>query len=514
MPAIPSERSVSSSAVIKKCEQGKSEQGSPDQAKTSLDSRCTGTPPLTARREPWMNSLLHDPALASLLQQHGSPLNFVTAEPMLANVRELNSVAKARSLDFRVFFARKANKCLTFVNAAPLAGSGVDVASLNELQQTLDAGIAASDIICTAAIKNEELVDVCVRSEITLTIDNEDELSLITQSAKKHAKTAVVAIRLSGFVHDGKKLTSRFGVDIDQCERFAKSIDPNDVHVTGLHFHLDGYCARQRVSAIAQTLAVVPRLRDLGHSIEFLDIGGGFPISYLPSGEQWETFWNEHRRGLLNQRSPLTYRNHGLGLIAIDGKIVGNPNSYPYYQSPTRSAWLAQILDSPVANSTVASQIRDHRLQLRCEPGRSILDGCGMTVARVEFRKQNSDGDWLIGLSMNRTQCRTSSDDFLVDPIVIPQTDGSKNERQNEHHAEPMEGFLVGAYCTESELICLRKLRFPAGIRRGDLVAFPNTAGYLMHFLESRSHQFPLAKNMVYDSCSQTPWMLDKIDAE
>ncbi|EMI18370.1 diaminopimelate decarboxylase [Rhodopirellula maiorica SM1] len=480
----------------------------------SLDRRCVGVTALTARREPWMNSLLHEPALASLLQQHGSPLNVVTADPMLANVRELDGVAKARSLDFRVFFARKANKCLTFVNAAPLAGSGIDVASLNELEQTLDAGIAASDIICTAAIKNAALVDVCIRNGITLTIDNEDELLLITHTAQNLAKPAAVAIRLSGFVHDDNKLKSRFGVDIEQCESFAKTIPSNHVRVTGLHFHLDGYCAHQRVSAITQSLAVVSQLRQQGHPIQFLDIGGGFPISYLHRGEQWEAFWTEHRCALLGQRSPLTYRNHGLGLIAVDGKIAGAPNSYPYYQTPTRSAWLAKILDSPVTGRTIADQIRDHALQLRCEPGRSILDGCGMTIARVEFRKQNAEGDWLIGLSMNRTQCRTSSDDFLVDPIVIASPEAAGEESREQNNAEPMEGFLVGAYCTESELISLRKLRFPAGIQRGDLVAFPNTAGYLMHFLESRSHQFPLAKNLVYDARSQTPWMLDKIDAE
>jgi diaminopimelate decarboxylase len=28
---------------------------------------------------------------------------------------------------------------------------------------------------------------------------------------------------------------------------------------------------------------------------------------------------------------------------------------------------------------------------------------------------------------------------------------------------------------------------------------FPNTAGYLMHFVESRSHRFPLARNLVVD---------------
>ena len=105
---------------------------------------------------------------------------------------------------------------------------------------------------------------------------------------------------------------------------------------------------------------------------------------------------------------------------------------------------------------------------------------------------------------MNRTQCRTSSDDFLVDPILIPSS---------SEPTDAMSGYLVGAYCTESELLTLRKLHFPEGVRRGDLIAFPNTAGYLMHFLESRSHQFPLAKNIVVDNtAAATAWQLDPID--
>lgn len=60
-----------------------------------------------------------------------------------------------------------------------------------------------------------------------------------------------------------------------------------------------------------------------------------------------------------------------------------------------------------------------------------------------------------------------------------------------------MEGFLTGTYCTESDLITWRRLRFPLGVARGDLLVFPNTAGYLMHFVESRAHQFPLAANLV-----------------
>lgn len=63
--------------------------------------------------------------------------------------------------------------------------------------------------------------------------------------------------------------------------------------------------------------------------------------------------------------------------------------------------------------------------------------------------------------------------------------------------SEPFDGYLVGAYCIERELLTWRRLSFTEGAAVGDLVAFPNTAGYFMHILESSSHQMPLARNLL-----------------
>ena len=76
----------------------------------------------------------------------------------------------------------------------------------------------------------------------------------------------------------------------------------------------------------------------------------------------------------------------------------------------------------------------------------------------------------------------------------------------------PIEGYLVGAYCIERELLTWRRLRFPHGVAVGDIVVFPNTAGYLMHILESSSHQIPLARNLVLLGRTGPP-SLDPIDA-
>jgi len=473
----------------------------------TIREHCQGVTPLNARLEPWQINTLASGKLQTWVHEHGSPLNVLCTAPLLNNIGELTAAAKERQLDFRVYFARKSNKCLSLAAAAGKAGAGIDVASEQELTQSLEQGTPGRDLICTAAIKSTRLLELCVTNQVTIALDNADEVAQVRQIAGPQ-QSVNVALRLSGFHHNGEKLHSRFGFDVDSVqELLAKYFDADgNLRIDGLHFHLDGYSAAQRVVAIAECLAVIDHLRAQGHRPRFLDIGGGLPMSYLENETQWNTFWAEHRKSLLGKRDSITYRNHGLGLFAVDGKLHGARNCYPYFQSPTRAAWLQQVLDAPCENSTIASAVRERGLQLRCEPGRSILDGCGMTVAQVRFRKQHPSGDWYIGLAMNRTQCRTSSDDFLVDPLLLP----GAAKKSDDHQA--IEGYLVGAYCMEFDLLTLRKLRFPHGIAVGDLIVFPNTAGYLMHFMESRSHQFPLANNLIVGAQVDSPGRLDGID--
>jgi diaminopimelate decarboxylase len=253
------------------------------------------------------------------------------------------------------------------------------------------------------------------------------------------------------------------------------------------------------VAALGESLDVVDSLRERGHRVRFLDIGGGIPMSYLDDAAAWERFWHAHRAALAGLSAPLTFEGHGLGLTTQAGETGGRPNTYPYYQRSRRGPWLSRVLRGEVSTragrQAAAEALRARTLELRCEPGRSLLDGCGLTAARVEFRKQRRDGTWLIGLAMNRTQCRSTSDDFLVDPLLLrPARAGA------DGGGPAIEGYLVGAYCIERELLTWRRLRFPRGAEVGDIVVFPNTAGYLMHSLESASHQIPLARNLIAES--------------
>jgi diaminopimelate decarboxylase len=491
------DRSTLIEVGIPDADEGRRRYDDPERQQHDVRRGCHGEPPVTARLEPWQVALCAEPErLRALLEQHGSPLNIHHPPPFERNVRRLREVADARGVRLEILFARKADKALTYVDTARRLGVGVDTASEAELDQALDRGCPPELLVSTAAVKSDRLLRTCLLAGVTIVLDNHDELDRVAHLAAATGELALVMLRLGGFRVNGERLPTRFGFDLDEAPALGTRLATLELRallrLEGLHFHLDGYAAADRIAAIAQCLPLVDRFREQGHPVRSLDIGGGLPMSYVDDRQQWEAFQTALAAALRGERDPVTYRNHGLGLQVVDGRVIGELATYPYHQAPTAPAWLAQVLDAAApGGDRVAAALRDRDLTLRCEPGRSLLDGCGMTVARVEHRKRHVDGSWSLGLAMNRTQCSTAKADHAVDPLLLPVA------TPGEDRTPPIGGYLTGAYCTEAELLTWRRLRFPLGVARGDLVVFPNTAGYLMHFVESRSHQFPLATNLV-----------------
>ena len=446
-----------------------------------LRTGCRGIPSLSARLEPWLQELLADPtACAALLEEHGSPLNVHDFGALTRNADELTAVAESEGVALRIFVARKANKTLGLVRAAHAAGLGLDVGSHRELSQVLDLGVPADDVVVTAAIKPAPLLRLALDSGAMLVLDNLDEAAAVDAEIAREPldPPRPVALRLAPTPSDVVGPT-RFGESASSWQSWAGSREGSrdGLQIQGIHFHLHGYDPHARAHALGEALGLVDALRSSGHPVSFIDIGGGIPMSYLDDAEQWAAFWEAHDHQSDDPTDSLTWRGEPLRQV------------YPYHQQVVRGQWLRTLLGAEVQPGVrAADALQERELELRCEPGRSMLDGCGMTLARTVQRTTTSDGIPLIGLEMNRTQCRSTSEDFLVDPILV---------RTGGEASAPVDAFLVGAYCIEAELILRRRLRFPGGVAIGDVVALPNTAGYLMHILESASHQIPLASNVV-----------------
>lgn len=444
-------------------------------AATHGPAQVHGIPPLTGRVEPWMR----EPDARALLNTFASPVNVLNAGPMTRNIDELVAAGDEAGVDVRIYFARKANKALTFVDAVKEAGHGVDVASFRELSQVIDSGVPGERIIVSAAIKTDELLDLALEHGVTVSVDNVGELERL--QALTRGRRALIAPRIAP---DPAKLPpTRFG---ERSAVWAQALSRHwdAVTVRGLHAHLHGYDVKDRQTALGEALWLVDHLREAGHAPEFVDLGGGIPMSYLDDAGQWNNFQATRKAMVDGMSPPFTWKAHPLSTV------------YPFHQSPVRGQWLAQLLASEEGQG-----LKERGLRLHLEPGRSLLDGCGIIYAEVAFVKQRSDGLPLVGLAMNRTQLRTTSDDYLIDPLHLPA---------GVLPGEELEAYLVGAYCIEDELIMRRRIRFPRGVAVGDIIAFPNTAGYFMHILESASHQIPLALNVADNGSGE--YVLDRID--
>ena len=132
---------------------------------------------------------------------HGSPVNVLDPAPLARNAAALTDAAAAAGLDLGIYFARKANKALAFVDAAHALGLGVDLASERELVQVLDRGVPGSALVMTAAVKPAALLARCVASGTTVVVDNTDELhalALAATAARGVEVSAATAARASG----------------------------------------------------------------------------------------------------------------------------------------------------------------------------------------------------------------------------------------------------------------------------------------------------------------------------
>lgn len=494
---------------------------------TQIDLRqhVHGDPALPGRLEPWMTELLADPAACnSLLAEHGSPVNVHNFSALQHNAQEMVEAGAHHGVDLRVFVARKANKTVGLVDAVKELGHGIDVGSHRELTQVLQRNMPAQRIILTAAVKTRQLLQHAMSHQVPVALDNLDETRLALNISTAEQVRSPVVLRLAPEPENGLAPT-RFGERSQTWLEFLDSAEATGfgdrLPVVGVHFHLHGYAPEHRTAALGQAIELAQQLRVRGHQVEFIDMGGGVPMSYIDDDAAWADFEAAHHAAVLADDDSLIWRGDGLGLRReehADGpQVAGQRDTYPYHQKLVRGAWLEAVLTGEVSAGVSAGQaLRHNNLVLHCEPGRSMLDGCGLTLARVAFRKHTSDGVGLVGLEMNRTQCRSTSADFLVDPILVPAGAGrqadQRRDGEDSHGAADVESgdpgpqdlwtapegaFLVGAYCIEAELILRRRLRFPHGVAVGDVIALPNTAGYLMHILESASHQIPLATNVV-----------------
>ncbi|UQA97253.1 Y4yA family PLP-dependent enzyme [Streptomyces halobius] len=504
--------------------------------------------------EPPLASLLESAAfLHMLVDALGSPVNVVLPDQIARNVERFRTAYRRHNLVGQVFFAHKANRSSALVRRLAATDAGIDVASLAELQHALGAGFTPDRILATGP-KSPEFRWLAARSGVTVSADGPGELEELDALVRRHGLPRVrVLLRLSEFETPGAKVLSRqtrFGTSIgsldqllDVVERHQETLQP-----IGVAYHLDTTSLDEKAIAFEGCLLAMDALRKRGFQPRVIDIGGGFGVNYLAHAAQWERFTTELAHAVLGKRPPMTWSGHGYGLRAEGGTLRGALSLYPAHRPVAGAAYLDELLSlpAPALGRPLGTLLLENLYDLHTEPGRSLVDQCGLSLARVLEVRRTDAGVCLVRLAMKASDASLEEHGVLMDPVLLPRSDAhavtestaryggterAAAARSTEATAgatsagatsagatsaapaspTPVAVHLTGNLCLEADLITRRTVHLPRLPQPGDLLAFVNTAGYCMDFSATHAQQQPVARKVaVHRDGGSWRWCLDE----
>jgi diaminopimelate decarboxylase len=334
-------------------------------------------------------------------------------------------------------------------------GCGFDVTSGGELFRALKAGGDPKKIIYAGVGKTDQEIREAIGAGIAaFNIESEAEIENIDAVAGTMGKTAVGAIRVNPDVDPkthaktttGKKET-KFGVDIERAERvFEQYRNLKNLRIGGIHIHIGSpvYEIQPYVDAVTKVTALIDRLAERGHKIEWLDLGGGFAVNYRNADQALPV--TEHAKALL----PL-----------LQGK--------PY--------------------------------RIALEPGRYIVGNAGILLTRVLYRKTGGAKQFvIIDAAMNDLIRPTLYDSYH---FIWPVKPDAKNlPKTRDADFVPVNGEVVdvvGPICESGDY--LAKDRPLPHTQRGDLLAV-FTAGAYGFAMSSNYNNRPRVPEVLVDGAN------------
>ncbi len=242
------------------------------------------------------NGVLHvdNIPLPRLSQQVGTPAYIYSASVIRAQYNRLKTALEKAIPANRqplLCYACKANTNIAILRLLKNLGTGLEIVSEGELAKGLAAGFSGEQIISTSFGKTPEEIRACLDANIAqFNIESFTELEQLNDIAGENGKTARVLFRLNPNVSGGghhKISTGRkrdkFGMSAPTIMEAYKRADAlPHLEPIGLSVHIGSQVSQVEAfkPAFEKLAAMVETLRQQGHTVSRLDIGGGFPIVY------------------------------------------------------------------------------------------------------------------------------------------------------------------------------------------------------------------------------------------
>ena len=368
-------------------------------------------------------------SIETIAEELGTPVYIYSKATFKDHLQKIQQ-AYSR-LETTICFSVKACGNINILRFMAEAGSGFDIVSGGELYRALQAGGDPSKIVYAGVGKTDnEIIQALDVGIAYFNIESEEELeNLVRLARQKKIKTKAalrvnpdVEVKTHDFLKTGKKET-KFGVDIERAMKvFSDYGDNNAVSLCAIHLHLGtgGKKIDPYVEAVKKIIPLIDQLRSKGHTIEAIDLGGGYGADYesdtVPSAVEYAS-----------------------GIVPL---------------------------------------LKDKDIELILEPGKSICANAGIMVTRVLYTKRGGRKKFIIvDAGMNDLIRPSLYDAFhFIWPVKVDE----KLVPSHREEALQLDGTevvdVVGPICEGADFFA--KDRAMPQVKRGDLLSVFTAGAY------------------------------------
>lgn len=228
-------------------------------------------------------------SFSSIAEQFGTPC-YIYSKNSIVSQYQLLQEAFA-DLPCSIHYAVKANSNLSLLTLLKNCGCHFDIVSQGELERVLKIGGPGNSIVFSGVGKNKQDIARALDTNIaSFHIESLAELHHIQAIAKEKNQIAPIAFRINPDIAANTHpyivtaiKSSKFGIPIENALEFYEIANSlSHIRIEGIAFHLGSqlFDPAPLLEATEKTVNLIDKLEKKGIFVKYLDIGGGFGVTY------------------------------------------------------------------------------------------------------------------------------------------------------------------------------------------------------------------------------------------
>jgi ornithine decarboxylase len=274
--------------------------------------------------------------------------------------------------DCEIYYAVKANSDPRILEYLNEIGCGFEAASWFEINQLLTLGVDPEKIIYGTAVKPASHIKLSFDNGVhRFAADSREEIEKIAENAPGSRVFVRTIVDDMGSVFT---MSERFGTHVSTVKELIESIKHHELKTYGISFYVGSQALQvdKWANAIKHIAPIIQELYDEGVTLEVINIGGGFPVTY--SNHKAAPHLSDIVKRVNNALHSLPYMpkvimEPGRGIVASTTVLVAEVISKTVRNG---KVWLC--LDAGIYNALYEAMIHQGFTQYNVHPASVPLD--------------------------------------------------------------------------------------------------------------------------------------------